>query len=137
MNRADFTQFMQDTFDTILELNKSKGHDYAGDGDAFNNFRKNATKLGLSPYQVLAVYRNKHEDAIETWHREGGVKSEPIEGRIIDDIVYLFLLLGMIHEDGTGTADLKTAEKSVEKKAKKPIEQVVSDSTEDLLLVEG
>jgi hypothetical protein len=71
----------------IVAINKTKGHDYAGEEDALSNFKRNADRLGLTPIQVWGVYFHKHLDAIETYVREGGVASEPIEGRIQDAAV--------------------------------------------------
>jgi cyclopropane fatty-acyl-phospholipid synthase-like methyltransferase len=86
----------------IVAINKTKGHDYAGEEDALSNFKRNADRLGLTPIQVWGVYFHKHLDAIETYVREGGVPSEPIEGRIQDAILYLYLLRGLISEGTVG-----------------------------------
>lgn len=98
MQRSDFTEQLKQWFSDILDLNATKGNDYSGSEDAFANFKRNAQRLDMSPHQVWAVYFFKHLDAIETWLRDGQVKSEPIEGRIDDAIMYLFLLKGMILE---------------------------------------
>ena len=47
-----------------LEILSSKGLDYAGDEDALRNFKINAERLGLTKYQVWAVYAMKHIDAL-------------------------------------------------------------------------
>jgi cyclopropane fatty-acyl-phospholipid synthase-like methyltransferase len=99
MTRDDFIALLQSEFEKIVQINRIKGHDYAGEDDALSNFKRNADRLGLTSIQVWAVYFHKHLDAIETFVREGGVASEPIEGRIQDAILYLFLLRGLI-EDG-------------------------------------
>jgi hypothetical protein len=100
MNRGDFQTLMEDTFLRLKALNKTKGHDYAGDKDALANFKSAAQRLGLSSEQVWAVYADKHWSAIMTFCKEGQVESEPIEGRIDDAILYLFLLKGMVAEKG-------------------------------------
>lgn len=98
MNRTQFTQLLDEHFAQIREINATKGHDYAGDEDALANFKRQATQLGLSWEQVWGVYCSKHWDAVMTFVREGDVKSEPIEGRIHDVILYCFLLLGLIED---------------------------------------
>lgn len=98
MNREEFQALMQRHYETIVDTNSKKGADYAGDQDALASFKKAAERLGLTPEQVWAVYGDKHWSAIMTFCREGDVKSEPIEGRIIDVILYGFLLLGLIEE---------------------------------------
>ncbi len=98
MNRLDFQDMMNGHYNIIISINDVKGHDYAGDEDALSNFKKHAAELGLTPEQIWGVYAGKHWDAITTFCREGDVKSEPIESRIHDVILYCFLLLGLIEE---------------------------------------
>jgi hypothetical protein len=98
MQRDEFISLMQETFTGLVELNTTKGHDYAGDDDALDNFKRHAVSLGLTPEQIWAVYASKHWDAIMTYVREGNVKSEPIQGRIDDCLLYLFLLRGLVAE---------------------------------------
>lgn len=98
MIRDEFQALLRDEFEKILEINSSKGHDYAGDEDALRNFKEIAARTGKTPIEVWSIYFMKHEMSIETYVREGGVASEPIEGRIHDAILYLFLLRGLIEE---------------------------------------
>jgi hypothetical protein len=99
MNRREFSEFRDKHYAEIAAINDAKGKDYAGDEDALANFKAAARDLGLTPFQVWSVYHHKHQSAIDSFIREGKVESEPIEGRIHDAILYLFLLLGLI-EDG-------------------------------------
>ena len=98
MQREQFLKLMDETYDVLKGLNQTKGHDYAGDDDALNNFKSAGERVGLDPIQVWGIYFLKHIAAIETFVKEGNVKSEPIEGRVQDAILYLFLLLGLIAE---------------------------------------
>lgn len=95
-----------------------KGHDYTqGQSDnpdnhhgRLKNFYRNAERLGLSGRQVLAVYMNKHLDAIETFLKGDYAGSEPIEGRICDAINYLLLLGKMVRvEERDEVADAARA----------------------------
>lgn len=99
MKRDDFDNMLIDFFATLRDINQTKGNDYSGSEDAFANFKRNAERLSTDKYQVWAVYFFKHLDSIETWLRERSLKSEPIEGRIDDAIMYLLLLKGMLAED--------------------------------------
>lgn len=101
MNRRDFDHLRDRHYDLIKSINDAKGKDYAGDEDALANFKDAAKKLGVTPFQVWAVYHHKHQSAIDSFIREGKVESEPIEGRIHDAILYLFLLLGLIADEET------------------------------------
>ncbi len=98
MDRDRFVLLMDNEFQDLLRTGATKGKDYAGDDDALSNFKRHAAELGLTPEQVWAVYASKHWDAIMTYVRLGHVASEPVEGRIHDAIMYLFLLLGLVIE---------------------------------------
>jgi hypothetical protein len=100
MKRTDFENLMEANHRYVIGLNQTKGHDYAGDEDALDNFKRNALSLGLTPEQVWAVYAAKHWDAIMTYVREGAVQSEPVEGRLLDVILYCHLMLGLVRERG-------------------------------------
>ena len=98
MTRTEFQALMNLHYDQIIGINDTKGNDYAGEEDALRNFKEQAQEYGLSPEQVWGVFFGKHLKAIQTFVRDGDVASEPIEGRIHDAILYLFLLLGLIEE---------------------------------------
>lgn len=98
MNRREFSILRDAAYAEIASINDVKGHDYAGDNDALANFKEAASALGVSPYTIWYVYFHKHWSAIQTFLKEGDVASEPIEGRIYDAILYLFLLLGLIQD---------------------------------------
>jgi hypothetical protein len=103
MKRSDFQALMQEQFDRLLEINSTKGHDYAGDDDALDNFKRDGERIrkiaANDPvYAKWYVYFEKHHGAVMTFLEEGDVKSEPIEGRIDDCLLYLFLLKGLIVE---------------------------------------
>lgn len=87
---------MRETFDELLHINDTKGHDYAGEDNALANFQDEAKVIGVEPEVVWAVFAGKHWRAIMTFCKEGDVASEPIEGRVHDLIMYGFLLLGII-----------------------------------------
>lgn len=110
MDRTEFQSMLQGEFDRILELNTTKGNDYAGNEDALANFKNAAVRLGLTPEQVWGVYADKHWSAIMTYCKDGQVESEPIEGRIRDAVLYLLLLMGLVIEkNAEGNAAVRTA----------------------------
>ncbi len=99
MKVAEFRALLEEEFERIRVLNKTKGADYRrGEDDAFANFKRTATSLGLTPQQVWAVYANKHWDAILNYCRQGQTESEAIEDRLRDVILYSLLLLGHVLE---------------------------------------
>lgn len=77
----------------------AKMGDYARDADAFHNFRRSATAVGITPYQVWQVFADKHWGAITRFCRDGKVESEDIRDRLADLINYLTLLAGLIREE--------------------------------------
>lgn len=85
-----------------LEIAQSKGAAYAGNGDVLENFKRNAKALGLSPYQIWAVYFNKHMDAINNAIKATPDQpvdhSEGLQGRILDARTYLGLLSCLLQE---------------------------------------
>lgn len=103
MNRTQFQQLMQAHYEVIVGINNTKGHDYAGEEDALANLtkdRERVAKIARNNPDLLKwyVFFEKHLSAVMTFLEEGDVKSEPIEGRIHDLILYEFLLLGLIKE---------------------------------------
>lgn len=104
MTKSEFAQLMSEVFDSeINKLRQSGQQEYAGgdQADAFTNFNKLAIDLGIDRKRVLWVYAMKHKDGIESYLRGNVSQREPVQGRINDLIVYLFLLRGMIEEEST------------------------------------
>lgn len=91
-------------FKECIKVLRSKGADYAGSGgNVHDNFIRNAQRLGLTKYQVWALYFNKHVDAINNSIKRSPtypqVESEPLRGRIVDAINYLVRLESMVSEE--------------------------------------
>jgi len=99
--------------DECLETMRAKGHDYrqGNDDDLLHNFRTVADTVGVDIMKVWFTYFYKHYSAMATFIKEGGQsESEPIEGRIKDQIVYLLLFYRMVQEkknaaDAAGRAE--------------------------------
>lgn len=101
MRRDDFEQLVKSNNERIFKINQTKGHDYAGDEDALANFKEVGevlSKISIPEFQSWYVYFFKHWAAVRTFLMEGDVKSEPIQGRIDDCILYLHLLSGLIED---------------------------------------
>ena len=62
------------------------------------NFKRVGEYLNLPEEKVLMVYLLKHIDGIASYIDGHDSQREPVEGRITDAIVYLFLLWGMFDE---------------------------------------
>ena len=112
MNRTSFINHVSVRTLARLELLRQKGQAYSGDADAFANFKRNAEKLGLTRYQIWAVYCGKHLDAIFGAIRKNPNfpvdPSEGMQGRIDDSINYLELLSGLVKETTLGEMSNKS-----------------------------
>jgi hypothetical protein len=74
---------------------------------SLSNFRKNAAEIGVEMETIWRIYARKHFDAVMLYLRDLQVgvtraRSEPIEGRIDDLMVYLILLRAMLRERQDG-----------------------------------
>lgn len=95
-------QEQKDHFEKVVsemrELLVNKGREYAGDGDALNNF-KTGTDIGITPLQKSWVFTEKHISSIKSYIKNGKeFSNEPIEGRILDAMNYLFLISCLVKE---------------------------------------
>lgn len=106
MTKQEFNIFLRNMFDReILDTNKSGQSEYALSQDAFDNFNRLAVELGMDRKQVLMVYFSKHRDGVISFLKGHVSQREPVQGRIKDMIVYLFLLWGMVDEEQKQSAD--------------------------------
>jgi len=82
-----------------MKLLNEKREAYASsvkeDEDALANFKRNASRLNLSPFQIWAVYFNKHIDSVNNAIAKDPYlpvdKSEGLDSRFCDIINYAIL----------------------------------------------
>lgn len=90
-------------FERCLKTLESKGADYSGQEDSLANFKRNADRLGMTKYQVWAVYAAKHIDSVFNSIKrdpdQPQVESEPLSERIVDIINYMMILHALLEED--------------------------------------
>jgi hypothetical protein len=89
------------TFTKILELSRAKGEEYDNGANAFDNFNRVSHELEMTPESVLLVFASKHWRSVLDYGRDlkegrSRDRTEPIEDRVDDLIVYLCLLKGMV-----------------------------------------
>ena len=99
MDKREFRNLLDATYQSLVNLTASKGEEYSRDTDQLANFKRQAEELNATPEKILMVYLNKHLDSIKSFVKTGKVHSEPIEGRIDDAILYLILLKGIVQDD--------------------------------------
>jgi hypothetical protein len=98
----DRSKLAKEIFQKCLELLDRKGRSYSGSEDVNLNFKENARRLGMTKFQVWAVYANKHVDSINNAIKSNPElpvdHSESLEGRVIDMINYGICLLALLEE---------------------------------------
>ena len=103
MNKSTKTYMFSHLQNAENAVSESKGNAYAGSVDVLDNFKRNAIALGLTPYQIWAVYFNKHIDSINNAIKANPASpkdmSEGLEGRIVDARTYLGLLFCLLEEE--------------------------------------
>jgi len=111
MTNKDFIEETQRFFEECLDVMNTKGQEYAGSEDKFANFKRLANKYNVPTEEICGIYMTKHLDSIDSFIRErragksvmeieAGL-SEPISGRIMDAVNYLFILKGIVDEERT------------------------------------
>jgi len=103
MNPPDFARLMESTFSTIHALSAVKGGEYAPGDDRLSNFKEASRRLGGIPEQVLLVYLDKHYASLCNFVKDLAAhkdrpRSEAIDGRVDDMIVYLLLFKALLSE---------------------------------------
>lgn len=95
-------EIANEIFLECLDTLARKGNSYAGNKDTLANFKRNAERLGLTPFQVLSVYWNKHVDSINNAIQQSPDypvdTTEGLRGRVIDNINYSLLLLCLLED---------------------------------------
>jgi hypothetical protein len=102
-------QDFRDCIEACDRILTTKGHDYTqGSPERLKNFYATGVDFDVPARKVLAIYWDKHINAIKTFLKHGQVESEPIDGRIHDAINYLLLLFKMLQQE---RRDLEAAKK--------------------------
>lgn len=101
---ARYDELVAETFQTIINLGKLKGGEYAANTDRLDNFRRHGTRLNLPMEVIWSVYVGKHLDAINTYindlqtNNTKRTRLETLSGRVDDIIVYMLLFKAMLEE---------------------------------------
>ena len=113
MTRSELADFMDAIFEKkIMRLRSDGQKEYAQSEDnAFANFDRLASDIGLDRKKVLWVFAMKHRDGIASHLNGHTSQREDVTGRIADLIVYLFILWAMI-DDERGSKPLPECQSS-------------------------
>jgi len=94
MKNETFYDLVRATMIKCLEVMRTKGEDYTeGSDNKLANFESEALELDLTAPQVIHIFANKHQKAINNYRKIGKLESEALEMRFVDRINYLFLEL--------------------------------------------
>lgn len=103
MNRYQFSKLVQEFENDVAEILGIKGESYASEDDVLHNFKDNAARLGLEPFQIWAVYFNKHVcaifKAIKSNPKFPEDTSEGFVSRLEDAAAYIKLGHALYQED--------------------------------------
>jgi hypothetical protein len=108
MTNETFYEKTEEFFLECVRTMQTKGEEYSGSDDKFANFKRLAAMQQIPMSSIWFTYFIKHFDSLTTFIRRvnagESIKeiektlSEPIDGRIMDMINYLFILKGMVDE---------------------------------------
>ena len=102
MKAKDYKVMRDDFLKATLELSDNKRIEYTEGNHMDNvlwNFENSAKDVNSTPMKVLIIFLNKHLSSLKSYFRTGKEFSESIEGRIMDIINYLLLLVAMIRNE--------------------------------------
>jgi len=106
MTLKDYTETSTALITLAKQIEDAKRPAYTiGDADVLANFKRIASRTGLTPGQVLAVYMLKHIDAITAALTNPMItQSEELEGRFADALNYVKLAFALLVEQGLADA---------------------------------
>jgi hypothetical protein len=77
-----------------IEVMKTKGAEYTeGSDNKLANFEAESLETDVPVLNIIHIFANKHQRAINNFRKTGQVESEALEMRFVDRINYLFLEL--------------------------------------------
>ncbi len=99
-NNEQFVRVVEDTRAKCNSVLVTKGKDYSGEDDRYREFKDTANRLGLTEFQVLATYLNKHINSVFRAIKDNPtspvLQAEHISEKIIDIHNYLYFLSGLL-----------------------------------------
>lgn len=105
MNPVDYLFAFRKITEEMCALTAAKNRDYAGEADAFANFRL-VEQIGLCPTEVGILTRlsDKLARVGRLLNKEAAVKTESVEDTCLDMAVYSIILLVYLRNKSAGAA---------------------------------
>lgn len=94
MSTDRFYAMVQATLLKCIEVMQTKGKEYTeGSDNKLANFEAESLETDVPVLDIIHIFSNKHQRAINNYRKTGQVESEALEMRFVDRINYLFLEL--------------------------------------------
>ncbi len=94
MSNDKFYAMVQATLLKCIEVMQTKGIEYTESSDnKLANFEAESLETDVPVLNIIHIFANKHQQAINNYRKTGRVESEALEMRFVDRINYLFLEL--------------------------------------------
>lgn len=107
MTTKELMNNMSDTFDACLSIVERKNHDYAGDEDAFKNFRY-STLVGVPETRAILVrITDKLARVSNLLDKDPAVVNESVTDTLLDLINYTAILKALMEEQNESLSNLQ------------------------------
>ncbi len=94
MSNDKFYNMVQAMILKCIEVMQTKGKEYTESSDnKLANFEAESLETNVPVLDIIHIFANKHQRAINNYRKTGQVESEPLEMRFVNRIDYLFLEL--------------------------------------------
>lgn len=110
MNHKDFNEFLESMLDKISNTLTTKAEQYSTGTDRFHNFKRAAIFDNKSSIEALRGMQTKHRVAIADFLDQTNITDTPYEQweeKIVDNINYYLLMLGMIKDEFDAEEDVQ------------------------------
>ena len=94
MSNDPFYDMVEAVMLKCIEVMRTKGTEYTeGSDNKLENFEAESLETNVPVLDIIHIFANKHQKAINNFRKTGRVESEALEMRFVDRINYLFLEL--------------------------------------------
>ena len=94
MSNSQFYGMVEAMMLKCIEVMQTKGKEYTESSDnKLANFEAESLETDVPVLDIIHIFSNKHQKAINNYRKTGRVESEALEMRFVDRINYLFLEL--------------------------------------------
>ncbi len=107
MSNSQFYGLVEAMMLKCIEVMQTKGKEYTESSDnKLANFEAESLETDVPVLDIIHIFSNKHQRAINNFRKTGRVESEALEMRFVDRINYLFLELAECIALGYGPREI-------------------------------